>query len=114
MSKKFNQQFACSRMMLPEHRSSLQQHNAKTAWEENHRRPFLDEQRQEELQQLLEQAIFKQQRLNFTVLNNGGYQTITGIPLRSDPAAGFIYIFDAGGTRRRKIMAADVVNLEPP
>ncbi len=111
MSKKFNQQFACSKMMLPEHRGSLQEHKQKLEWKESNRRPFLDEQRHEELQQLLEQATFKRHELNFTVLYSNGYQIINGIPLYSDPATGLIFL-DSGEHRPQIIRASEVIHIE--
>lgn len=111
MSKKFSQQFACSKMMLPEHCSSLKKCKARAHWEETHRPPHPDEQRQDELQQLLDRAIYRQQSLSFTILNAGGYQLITGIPLRTDTAAGFIYL-DTGLYRLQKIRAAEIVGIE--
>ncbi len=111
MSKKFNQQFACSKMMLPEHRGSLQEHKFRIEWEETNRCSLSDEQRHEELQQLLDLATLKQHLLAFTVLCGTGLQTINGVPMRSDPAAGFIYL-DSGGGRPKKIRAADVIDIE--
>lgn len=110
MSKKINRQFACSKMMLPEHRGSLQDHKNKALWQENHRSPLLDEQRQEELQQLLDRAVFKRQALTFTVLDDEGYQNFNGTPLRIDTAAGLIHL-DSGGSRPQKIRAADVIDI---
>ncbi len=111
MSKKFNQQFACSKMMLPEHRSSLQEQSVKTQCNETHRRPLFDEQRQEELQQILDQAIIKRQTLQCTILHSSGYQVYSGVPRRIDQTAGKI-IFATGGLRTQAITAAEVVHLE--
>ena len=111
MSKKFNQQFACSKMMLPEHRGSLQEQSVKTQWNETHRRPLFDEQRQEELQQILDQAIVKRQTLQCTILNSSGYQVYSGVPLRIDQTAGKI-ILDTSDRRTQAITAAEVVQLE--
>ncbi len=112
MSKKINRQFSCSKMMLPEHRAGLQQHASQKQWEEDHRRPLFDEQRQEELQQILEQALLNRQSLKLTILNGSGYKTCRGIPLRSDPSAGLLFIHTGTG-RTRSIRAVDVVCLEP-
>ncbi|MCJ7806040.1 MAG: YolD-like family protein [Clostridia bacterium] len=111
MSSKINQQFACSKMMLPEHRVSLRDQSTKAQWKETHRRPLFDEQRQDELQQILGQAILKRQTLQFTILNSSGYRIYSGVPLRIEQTAGKI-ILDTGDRRTQAITAAEVVQLE--
>ncbi len=111
MSKKITRQFLCSKMMLPEHCSGLKEYAARKQWEENCRRPNLDEQLQEELQQAFEQALAKKQILKITILNDSGYRTYSGIPLRSDCAAGLIYLHTDKG-RPQAVKAADVVQIE--
>jgi len=111
VSKKANQQFACSKMMLPEHRGGLQEHRLRMEREETNRCPLLDEQRHEELQHLLRSATFKRQKIRFTVLNSSGRHSLCGIPLRCDSSTGLIYI-DNGGSRPHKIMAASVIAIE--
>lgn len=97
---------------MPEHCSSLQEHTAVRQWTEDHRRPHLDEQFQEQLQQVLVQALANQQTLKITVLSSSGYRTYSGVPLRSDPATGLIYLH-AGKGRPQTIKAAEVVGIEP-
>ncbi len=111
MSRKFNQQFSCSKMMLPEHRGSLQRHDAKSRWDQKHRRPVPDEQEQEQRQQILEQALANKQAITITVLTENGRQAYSGIPLRGDPATGTIILAAESG-RCRAIRVADVVCLE--
>ncbi len=111
MSKKFSQQFSCSKMMLPEHRGSLQQHADQNRWEQEYRRPILDEQEQEQLQQILEQALSKKQSIKLIVLNESGRQTIYGIPLRINPGTGTI-LLSTGCVRPLAVKAADVIHLE--
>lgn len=112
MSKKINQQFLCSRMMLPEHCSGLNEHAFRKKWEENHRRPDMDDQLQEQLQQELEQALAKQQALKITFLDYSGYHTYIGVPLRIDPTAGLIFLHTGKG-RPRAVKAAEVVKIAP-
>lgn len=112
MSKKIKQQFLCSKMMLPEHYSDLQKHTAGKQWAENHRRPHLDEQFQEELQQILEQALSEHKPLKIITLNNKGYRVYSGIPLRSDPTTGLI-LLDSGKCRPQRVKACEVISIEP-
>lgn len=111
MSKKLNQQFSCSQMMLPEHRSTLQEHAAQNRWYEAMQKPVLDEQEQERLQQILEEALAKKQNITVTVLEESGRNTYQGIPLRSDQATATILLSSTSG-KPRLIQAADVVQLE--
>ncbi len=112
MSKKINQQFLCSKMMLPEHYSDLRKHAAGKQWTENHRRPHLDEQFQEELQQILEQALSEQKLLKIITLNSKGYRVYSGIPLHSDPSTGLIWL-GSGKCRPQSIRACEVISIEP-
>jgi len=110
MSKKFNQQFACSRMMLPEHCGSLRQHAASVKRAEEQRRPLTDEQLQAEQQQLLEEALGHKLRVEFTLLDESGRSTLSGVPYRLDETAGTIYI-DTGSDKPVKIRAASVIGI---
>jgi hypothetical protein len=112
MSKKINRQFACSRMMLPEHSGTLEEHNSSAAWDETHRRPHLDEQRQEEMQQILARAILNRLKIKLIILNGSGYHTYCGVPLPGDSTAGKFFI-DTGAARPLAVRAAEVVCLEP-
>ena len=111
MSKKICQQFACSKMMLPEHRTSLQKHSSAAEWAENHPSIILDEQLQEELQRTLECAREKSHEIKLTILNSSGYHTYRGVPLRLDPTSGTVYI-GSGATRPQAISAAEIIRLE--
>lgn len=110
MSKKFNQQFACSRMMLPEHCGSLRQHAASLKRAEEQRRPLNDEQLQAEQQQLLEEALSHKLRIVFTLLDESGRSSLCGVPCRIDETAGTIYI-DTGSGKLTKIRAASVIGI---
>ncbi len=110
MSKKLTGQFLCSRMMLPEHCSGLQKHADQLDWDEAHRYPDLDEQRQEEMQQIFEQALAGQTALEITTLTSSGYRHYSGTPLRIDQACGLIYLRDKEG-KLIKVFAREAVGL---
>lgn len=112
MSKKINQQFACSKMMLPEHRGGLQQHRNQKDQDEENSRPHFDEQHWERLQQLYEEALSGRRTLEVTVFTQNGRKTFTGIPWRGDPAAGKIS-FSSGSASPRVVRIADIVDLAP-
>jgi hypothetical protein len=111
MSKKICQQFACSKMMLPEHRTSLQKQGSAAEWAENHPSIILDEQLQEELQRTMECALEKSLEIKLTILNSSGYHTYRGVPLRLDSTSGTVYI-ESGATRPQAIRAAEIIRLE--
>ncbi|MGM0652224.1 MAG: YolD-like family protein [Bacillota bacterium] len=110
MSKKLTSQFLCSRMMLPEHCSKLQNHADQLNWDEAHRCPELDEQQQEKMQQVFEQALAGQTALEITTLTSSGYQLYSGIPVRSNQAPGLVYLRDREG-KLIKVKAREVVTL---
>lgn len=98
MSGKLFRQFCCSKMMLPEHCNLLKEHCASAEWNENHRRPDHDEQLQEELQQVLDEAMAERRPLNIKYLDESGYHIYSGVPRRCDPAAGKIFFSAVSGT----------------
>jgi len=110
MSKKLTGQFLCSRMMLPEHCSGLQKHADQMDWDETHRYPELDEQRQEEMQHAFEQALAGKAPLEITTLTSIGYRQYSGTPVRIDQVSGLIYLRDREG-KLVKIKAREVINL---
>ncbi len=112
MSKKLTHQFLCSRMMLPEHCSGLQKHADQLDWDEIHRYPELDEQRQEEMQQVFEQALAGQTAVEITTLTNSGYRFYRGIPLRIDQAHGLVYLRDKEG-KLIKIPSRETIGVNP-
>lgn len=112
MSKKFNRQFACSRMMLPEHCGSLHRYSAAKKRQEEQRRPLIDSQLQEEQQQLLEMAYREQRVLGFTLLTACGRTFCCGVPRRIDKNAGTI-IIDTGNGKSVVVNAAEVIGLCP-
>jgi hypothetical protein len=110
MSKKLTQQFACSRMMLPEHCGNLRKHAAEKKRSEEQRRPLRDEQLQGEQQQILEQAFRGQKCLEINLLKTSGHSSYHGVPRRLDENAGTI-IIDTGNGNLLTIRAAEVINL---
>jgi hypothetical protein len=88
MSKKMRHQFACSSMMLPEHRGSLDRRRREAEWIEQHRRPLFDEQEQELFQQALQRSLRHGTPLLLTVLDNRGRRRLTGIVVKLEPWAG--------------------------
>lgn len=113
MSKKINQQFNCSKMMLPEHCGSLREHVENLKREEIYRLPVIDEQLWEEQQRMLGQALFAGHRVRITIINSSGSHTYRGVPLRIDQVAGIIVV-NIGKTGLLKIRAAEITRLELP
>ncbi len=112
MSKKMDQQFACSKMMLPEHRGCLRDKRARDRRAEENSRPDLDEQERERLQRVFEEALALRRVLQVTFFTATGRETFTGVPLRSDSAGNRI-IFSVEAACCRAIRTADIFDLEP-
>ena len=110
MSKKISQQFNCSRMMLPEHQSRLNDHAEQTMRREKYRRPFLDEQYREELQYTLEAALTEKKPVMIIAQNSKGYQTVSGILRCINTTAGTLYI-DTGCDNIVSVKATEVITL---
>ncbi|MFU8794585.1 MAG: YolD-like family protein [Dethiobacteria bacterium] len=111
MSKKINQQFNCSKMMLPEHCGSLREHVKNLEREEIYRFPVIDEQLWEEQQRMFGQALFTGHTIKINVINSSGSHTYRGVPLRIDQVAGLILV-DTGKTGLLKIRATEITRLE--
>jgi 3-methyladenine DNA glycosylase AlkC len=88
VNKKIRRQFACSRLMLPEHCSSLERHYKETEQSENCRRPLLDEQEQDRFQQILQRSLGQNAPLALTVLKENGFRHLTGTVIKLEPWAG--------------------------
>lgn len=110
MSKKINQQFNCSKMMLPEHCGQLREHSAAYEKVEAGRKPCFDEQLREEQQRTLDQALFAGQMIVVTILNSSGSHTFRGVPLRIDQALGCL-VLDVGEVRPCRIKAVEITGL---
>lgn len=107
--KKLYHQFACSSLMLPEHRRRLSRHREQARREEERRLPCLDEQRQEEFQRALECALRGGLVLKVTLLDETGRHTLAGTPLKP-AAAGFLRLQTAAGVRT--VPAGRIISLE--
>ncbi|MFO8192346.1 MAG: YolD-like family protein [Bacillota bacterium] len=110
MSKKIEQQFNSSKMMLPEHRCSLQKHSGELQHSEEQRRPVIDEQLQEEYQRLLNKALSHHRRIKLIILKSDGRHYITGVPLRMDSTTGII-LLDTGLLRPFYVSADEVISV---
>lgn len=110
MSKKINQQFNCSKMMLPEHCGQLREHSVAYERAEAGSRPCFDEQLREEQQRTLDQALLAGQMIVVTIINSSGPHTFRGVPLRIDQISGCLVI-DVGEVRPYRIKAAEITSL---
>ncbi len=110
MSKKIYHQFACSSMMLPEHRGRLRKQQAQKRWAEKHRRPLLDDQQKEAFQQALERSVREGRPLKLTVLSSSGYRHLSGTVAALEPWAGRIRLRTAAGTET--VLIDEVVRAE--
>ncbi|NLY38684.1 MAG: YolD-like family protein [Firmicutes bacterium] len=112
MSKKLYHQFACSSLILPEHRAQLQHARDQKRRQEELRRPLLDEQEAEQFQYALEQSQHCGLALRVTLLSGDGYRTVTGIACRTDPVSGKIFLHTASGIRAVSTAEIIAVTLE--
>lgn len=112
MSKKLNHQFACSKMMLPEHWAMLREQTLAEYRAESSRVPETDEQLHEEQQYILEDARSGEKTVTIKTMGSGGYKYCTGIPLRCDAARGSIFIRTVAG-QNLEVTAADVISIFP-
>lgn len=112
MSKKLRHQFACSSMMLPEHRGSLNRRRKEMERREQHRRPLLDEQEQELFQQTLQRSLQESAPLTLTVLNeNSGCRRLTGVVVKLEPWSGCLRLRTAAAAET--VLIDEVVAVEP-
>lgn len=111
MSKKISQQFKCSKMMLPEHNYQYSADKLNAKHQDARRRPALDEQYQEQLQQKLSRAVMEQRLIRVKILSTDGCCTYRGIPRRVNPVTGIIDLDDDCG-RIQRIKASEVINLD--
>lgn len=110
MSKKMRHQFACSKMMLPEHRGSLERHREEVEQNEKYSRPILEEQEQERFQRALQQAIENGAPLSLSVLNKNGFRRLTGIVIKLEPWAGRLRLHT--GASVETVFIAEVTGVE--
>lgn len=110
MIKKLYHQFACSSMMLPEHRGRLNRCRRQEQWEERHRRPLFDEQQWELFQHTLGQSLRQGLPLKVTILNGRGYHTLVGTAFGEDLSAGRLRLKTADGIKTAPV--AEIIDLQ--
>jgi hypothetical protein len=108
-TKKLYHQFACSSMMLPEHRGRLERRRREARREEEHRRPQFDEQQRDQFQYLLERSLSQGLKLQVTILTDQGCRILAGTA-KQDSAAGVLRLKTADGVL--KVAAAQIVALQ--
>lgn len=113
MSKKYANQFLCSRMMLPEHRTKLARYRQEIEQAEQYRRLLLDQQQWEQFQVLLECSYFGGVPVRVTILEENGYRTVTGVVQKLLPVPGAMELSGANG-RQRVLLRRVVAMIEVP
>lgn len=108
MSKKIQNQFACSGLMLPEHRAQLTARHRKKR-KDAFLPSLLDEQQHEIFQSLLERSLRCGLEIHITVLTAQGEAEITGVVQKTDPLTGRIYL--SAGNTILTIQAGKVVKI---
>jgi|GEM_PF-389806 len=110
MSRKFSDQFLCSRMMLPEHREGLNRRMGQMDRREKYSRPLWDEQQWEQFQLLLEEALEQRLMVELIRVKEEVHESITGILKKADNLTGLIFV----QTEKEiiKVKAADVIALQ--
>lgn len=99
MRKKIFHQFACSSLILPEHRARLARHHQDRVRERRRRRfAPADEQQLEQFQHLVEQSMHSGRPLQVTFVDSvsGRFHTFTGVAPEQQPEPGRLR-FDRGG-----------------
>lgn len=110
MRKKLYHQFACSSLILPEHRARLTRHHQDKVRESCRRFAPADGQQLEQFQRLLEQSMRSGRALKITYLESGSYHTFTGVALERQPEAGRLRF--RRGEQVLTIPTAAIVHLE--
>lgn len=110
MSKKINQQFNCSKMMLPEHCGQLREHSAGLKIDSQKAFVETDEQLLEEWQQIFDLAFAKKLPLTIVYNEAGEAKTVTGTPsaVKTDEES---IAFKPGNAREQKILVKAILGL---
>jgi len=108
MNKK-NHQFACSSMMLPEHRNSLDRHRKEIELSK-YRLPQLDEQEHERFQQVLDQSFKEGRPLTLSVLKENSLRRLTGTVIRSELWSGCLRLRTDNGVET--VLIAEITGVE--
>lgn len=109
--KKIYHQFACSCLMLPEHRARLAQRSRENAGGVCcERAACADEQQLEQFQRLLEQSMHSGLPVKVTFVENGDYRTFVGSVPKQLPDRGKLHL--RSGEQVRTIPIAAIARLE--
>ncbi|NLA26991.1 MAG: YolD-like family protein [Firmicutes bacterium] len=116
MKKKLYHQFACSCMMLPEHRARLARRRRENTAGEicRERALFADEQQLEQFQHILEQSMHSGLPVRITFIEKGECRTFTGSVLAQQSHRGSLRLRSEDGAHT--VSVAAIVHLEaaPP
>jgi hypothetical protein len=97
--KKLYNQFACSRMMLPEHHEQLKEHHQKLQ-RKNSDLPALDEQQYELFERTLIQSLNFGLEIQVTFMADGQFLTLGGVVKNINPVSGQITLLIKDGTKK--------------
>lgn len=104
-----NHQFACSSMMLPEHRSLLRRALEEERRLERCRNPVLDEQELERFQRALELSLCERVPLKLTVSNGDSCQSLKGYVHKIEPWAGRLRLNTDEGIKT--VLVCSIINI---
>ncbi len=110
MSKKVANQFACSRLILPEHRDQLRGHRQARRKEEEHRLPCLDQQQWEEFEALVKQSLEQGLTIMVTAVSKQGRYSATGQVIKVDPVIRRITLATRGGVQQ--VALPEIIGVE--
>jgi hypothetical protein len=110
MSKKINQQFNCSKMMLPEHCGQLREHSVWLKAGSQKSSVEADEQLLEEWQLIFNLALTNQLPLKVVYSETGVTKMVTGIPFAVEIDQGCIKV-KPGNSRGQKILIKAILEL---
>lgn len=111
MSKKMNNQFLASRMMLPEHNKMLKEY-CKEELEKEIYYPDFDEQLLEEFQNIINQSLVQGTEIMITVLVEKKYFKYQGIVKKADTTLRQIELYTNNSLK--KIKTDNIVNVYQP
>ncbi len=97
MSKRINNQFFCSSMMLPEHREELE--TLSKDREKKPPPPEWDEQALELWERLIQQSLKQGEKIKITIFLHDRYLEVVGVVQRLDASRGRLGIKTAAGCK---------------
>lgn len=110
MSRKFSDQFLCSRMMLPEHREGLNRRTEQITRQEKYTRPLWDEQQWEQFQLLLQEALEQRLVVEIVRVKEEIHESIIGTLKKADNVTGLIFVQTEN--KITKVKSEDVLSLQ--